>query len=63
MHLHVRTLIAEIDSQAEADALAAYLLSAISPSVLSRLLSGDGANRAALQRAVIRLARGVTQHP
>jgi AcrR family transcriptional regulator len=62
MHLHVRTLIAEIDSQAEADALAAYLLSAISPSVLSRLLSGDGADRAALQRAAIQLAHGVTQH-
>jgi AcrR family transcriptional regulator len=61
MHLHVRTLIAEIDAQADADALAAYLLSAISPSVLSRLLSGGGADRAALQRAVIQLAHGVTR--
>jgi hypothetical protein len=58
----VRTLITEIDPDAEADALAGYLLSAISPSVLWRLLSGVRPDRAGLQRAVIQLVRGITRH-
>ena len=62
MRFHVRLLIAEIDPDAEADVLADYLLGAISPSVLARLLSDGEADKTTLQRAVIQLVRGVTQH-
>ena len=56
-------LIDEINPDLDASILAAYLLSAIAPSTLQRLLSGDDVDLATLQRAARQLTQIATRSP
>ena len=60
LRLHVSLLIGEIDAERPAGTLAAYLLSAVAPSVLDRSLSAGDADATALADAARRLVRGIT---
>jgi AcrR family transcriptional regulator len=60
LRLHVSLLIGEIDAELPANTLAAYLLSAVAPSVLDRSLSAGDADPTALADAARRLVRGIT---
>jgi AcrR family transcriptional regulator len=60
LRLHVSLLIGEIDAELPAGTLAAYLLSAVAPSVLDRSLNAGDADADALADAARRLVRGIT---
>ena len=60
LRLHVSLLISEIDAELPAGTLAAYLLSAVAPSVLDRSLNAGDADATALADAARRLVRGIT---
>src|ERR1700759_2816924 len=60
LRLHVSLLIGEIDSGLPASTLAAYLLSAVAPSVLDRSLNSGDADVTSLADAARQLVRGIT---
>ena len=60
LRLHVSVLIGEIDSGLPASTLAAYLLSAVAPSVLDRSLNSGDADVTSLADAARQLVRGIT---
>lgn len=59
LRLHVSLLIGEIDAELPAGTLAAYLLSAVAPSVLARSLNAGDADAAGLADAARALVRGI----
>src|ERR1700760_1268759 len=60
LRLHISLLIGEIDPELPAGTLAAYLLSAVAPSVLDRSLRAGVADATALADAARQLVRGIT---
>jgi AcrR family transcriptional regulator len=61
--IHIASLIAEIDPEVDASIVAGYLLSAVAPPVLHRMRTQGGIDVPTLQRAAVRLVRGVSRPP